>query len=283
MPEALGLGKIEPVLGARERNERKATLLLHGLNCTSFARRQHAFGQRANENMAEFQTLCSVDGHETHVILRSIYDIGIGKQGYVMQIMVERDLLAARCLEFVHRLFQLGKVIEPLLASLGAQHLLVAAFVEQRRKHFGYRATLSGPAKTMHKRYKLLRLRTFEDVILARCLEGLQHGAAVFITILLQICHATLTEVALRHVRHAQKRQVVPDRDKAQVAQRVLDLASSEKGHAAEQRIRDIRLQKRLFDRTGCVVRAIHHRDIAIGNPLAMHAATPSAIQAASA
>ena len=122
----------------------------------------------------------------------------------------------------------------------------------------------------MHKRYKLLRLRAFEDVILARCLEGLQHGAGVFIAILLQICHATLAKVALRHVRHAQKRQVVPDRDKAQVAQRVLDLASAEKGHAAEQRIRDIRLQKRLFDRTGCVVRAIQHRDIAIGNPLAM-------------
>ena len=32
----------------------------------------------------------------------------------MVQIMADRDLLAARCLELVHRLLQLGKVIEPL-------------------------------------------------------------------------------------------------------------------------------------------------------------------------
>ena len=69
----------------------------------------------------------------------------------MVQIAVKRDLFSARCLEFMHRLLQLGKVIEPLLASLGAQHLLVAAFVEQRRKHLRHRAALNGPAKTMHE------------------------------------------------------------------------------------------------------------------------------------
>ena len=67
----------------------------------------------------------------------------------------------------------------------------------------------------MHKRYKLLRLRAFEDIILARCLEGLQHGAAVLRAILLQIRHAPLAEVALGNVRHAHKRQIISDSDEA--------------------------------------------------------------------
>ena len=67
----------------------------------------------------------------------------------------------------------------------------------------------------MHKRYKLLRLRAFEDIILARCLKGLQHGAAVLRAMLLQIRHTPLAEVALGNVRHAHKRQVIPYCDEA--------------------------------------------------------------------
>ena len=92
----------------------------------------------------------------------------------------------------------------------------------------------------------------------------------MFVAILLQIRHATLAEIALGHVSHAQKCQVIPYRDETQVAQRILDLASAEKGHTAEQRIWDIRIEKRLLDRTRCVMRAIQHRHIAISNPLAM-------------
>ena len=94
-----------------------------------------------------------MDGHKAHVILRRIRNIGIGEQGYVVQIVVDGNLLAACCLELVYRLLQFGKVIEPLLASLGAQHLLVAALVEQRREHLRHRAALNGPAKTMHQCY----------------------------------------------------------------------------------------------------------------------------------
>ena len=75
-----------------------------------------------------------MDGHQLHPV-PLFGGIRIGEQRRTGQIVLQGDLLPAGGLVLVYRLLQLRQVVQPLLAALGAEHLLIAALVEDGRKH----------------------------------------------------------------------------------------------------------------------------------------------------
>ena len=87
--------------------------------------------------------------------------------------MLERHFLAACSFELIDALFELSHIIEPLLASLGAQHAIVAALVKHGRHSIAYRTPLELPAESLDERQKLLCLSAFENFIVDGLLERL--------------------------------------------------------------------------------------------------------------
>jgi len=51
------------------------------------------------------------------------------------QVVLQGTFLAAGGLILIDRLLQLGQIVQPVLASLGAEHHLVAALVEYGGQH----------------------------------------------------------------------------------------------------------------------------------------------------
>ena len=56
--------------------------------------------------------------------------IRIGKQRYACKIGFERGLFATGGFEFVNGLFELRKVVKPVLRTLCAQHCFIAALIQ---------------------------------------------------------------------------------------------------------------------------------------------------------
>ena len=79
--------------------------------------------------------------------------------------MFQRDFLAAGRFVVVNRLLQLGKVVQPFLTALGAQSRLVAAFVENRRKHLGHRTVCIGRREALDELYEPVRLGSLHDFV----------------------------------------------------------------------------------------------------------------------
>ena len=167
--------------------------------------------------------------HELHLIGRAIHRIGVGEQRHMRQIMLERHFFAACSFEFIDALLQLGHIVEPLLASLGAQHAIVAALVKYSRHHIAHRTPLELPAESLDERQKLLSLGALENFIVDGLLERLIQRALVLVSPLAQKRHASLAHVSFRHIRHARKRQVVLIRHEPQIAQRVFHFAPAKK------------------------------------------------------
>ena len=67
--------------------------------------------------------------HEPDFVIR-IRRIAVGKQCHMREIVLGRGLFAAGSLIFVHGLLELGQIVQPVLAPLGPEHLLIAASVE---------------------------------------------------------------------------------------------------------------------------------------------------------
>ena len=111
------------------------------------------------------------------------------------------------------------------MASLGAQHAIVAALVKHSRHHVAHRAPLELPAESLDERQKLLGLGTLEDFIVDGLLERLIQRALVRIGPLAQKRHASLTHVPFRCIRHARERQIVLIRHETKVTQRVFHFA----------------------------------------------------------
>ena len=175
--------------------------------------------------MFELQALRRMNRHELHLVGRAIHRIGVGKQRYMRQIMLERHFFAACGFELINALLEFGHIVEPLLTSLGAQHAIVAALVEHSRHHVTHRTPLELPTESLDECQKLLGFRALENLIVNGLLERLIQRALVYIGPLAQKCHASLTHVTFRHIRHARERQVVLIRHEPQIAQRVFHFA----------------------------------------------------------
>ena len=115
--------------------------------------------------MFELQALRRMNRHELHLVGCAIHRIGVGEQCHMRQIMLERHFLAACSFELIDALFELSHIIEPLLASLGAQHAIVAALVKHGRHNIAYRTPLELSAEPLDERQKLLCLGAFENFI----------------------------------------------------------------------------------------------------------------------
>ena len=66
MPPALAVGEHQAALGARERHEGEAALLLHALGRVGLFGGEYALVQAAEKDIGELQPLRRVDGHELH-------------------------------------------------------------------------------------------------------------------------------------------------------------------------------------------------------------------------
>ena len=205
-----------------------------------------------------------MDGHKAHLVLSFVERIGIGEQRHMGKVVLKRHLLPAVALELVDRLFELCHVVEPLLASLRAKRLFVAAFVDERRKHLRHRPALERCAELADERHELLRLRALEYLVVDRLLERLEKRARMRFGVVLEKRHAALPEIALGNVCHAHEGKIVLVRDKPQVSQGVLDFLAPVERHARIHRMRDLGPQERFLHRARCVVRTIEHRHIAI-------------------
>ena len=75
-----------------------------------------------------------MDGHQLHTVPH-LPGVAIGKEGHMGQVVLQGTFLAAGGLILIDRLLQLGQIVQPVLASLGAEHHLVAALVEYGGQH----------------------------------------------------------------------------------------------------------------------------------------------------
>ena len=99
--------------------------------------------------------------------------VAVGKQRDVGQIIFKRTFLTAGVFVFIDRLLELGQIVQPLLAALGTQHLLIAALVQQRTEHLGNRLARIVRGKIPDQANELRRLGRAEQLVLQVALQGL--------------------------------------------------------------------------------------------------------------
>ena len=206
--------------------------------------------------MREFQSLRAVDGHEPHLIAR-VVEIGVCEQRNVRQIMLERTFLAAGRLVGIDRLLELGQIVQPHLAALRAEHGLVAALVQNGSQQLGNGHLIINAGERLDERDEFPALRPAQQLAVQIPAQRVVERTAVLRSVVLQKRHAAFAEVALRHVRNAQERQIVPAGDHAQIAQRVLDLRAGEELHAAVDRVRNFFLQQNFLHAARDIMRAV--------------------------
>ena len=128
------LGQVEAPLRPGEGHKGQPPLLLHPREGAHLPGGEDPLVHPAQEHVGELQPLSGVDGHQLHLVPR-LPGVGVGEQGHVGEIVLQGALLAAGGLILIDRLLQLGQIVQPVLASLGAEHHLVAALVEYGGQH----------------------------------------------------------------------------------------------------------------------------------------------------
>lgn len=134
---------------------------------------------------------------------------------------------------------------------------LVAALVQNGSQQLGNGHLIINAGERFDERDEFPALRPAQQFTVQIPAQRVVKRAAVLRGIVLQKRHAAFAEVALRHVRDAQERQIVPAGDHAQIAQRVLDLRTGEELHAAVDRVRDLLLQQNFLHAARDIMRAV--------------------------
>ncbi len=263
----LGLGKIEPLFRPCHRHEGKPPLLLHFRPCVRLFGGKDPLVHGRQEDVRELQPLGGVDGHELHLV-PAVHGVLVGEKGDMRQIALQRPLLPAGDLEIVDRLLELRQVIEPLLASLGPQHPLVAGVVEDGGQQLrdGPRPALDGVG--VDEGDELPGLRGLDELLVQVGLQRGIEGTAVLGGVLAQKLQPPPAQVPLGRVAHPQEGEVVLVGRHAQVGKGILDLPPVKKLHAAVDGIRDSDPLEDLLDGPGHEVGAVEDRHVPVGRAL---------------
>ena len=181
----------QSALRARHTDKRQPPLLLHRGHGLSFGRGEYALAQAAQEHIGELQPLGRVHGHQLDR-LPPHGCIAVRKQRDVGQVILERTFLPAGIFIFIDRLLELGQVVQTLLATLSAQHFLIAAPVQQRGKHLGDGFPRVIRREVLDQMDKLPHLCGVEQLMLQIALQRFIKRAAILFCILLDKAHALL-------------------------------------------------------------------------------------------
>ena len=88
------------------------------------------------------------------------------------QVVLQGTFLAAGGLILIDRLLQLGQIVQPVLASLGAEHHLVAALVEYGGQHLRNWPPLAFGGKPLDQRHKRPGPRPLKQGLVQALLQG---------------------------------------------------------------------------------------------------------------
>ena len=238
---ALRLRYVKLLLRPRHGHEGKPPLLLHSLPGGSLPRREYSLVHAAEKHVREFKALCGMHRHELYLVPR-LRRVAVCKERYIFKVAFYSGFLAAGSLKLVYRLLQFRKVVEPLLASLCAQHLLIPALIQYAGEHLGYRPVLRRCSKAFYQRTEGSGLCTLEYLVVQTALHGLIQRTALLFRDLLQEVHAPPAYVALGSVGDAQEGKVVLVGYHSEVAQGVLYLRPVEELHPAVYHVRQLLL-----------------------------------------
>src|SRR5699024_9709232 len=129
---------------------------------SDLARREDALVHPAQENAGKLQSLRGVNRHQAHLVLSS-RGIAVREQRHMGEVMLQRALLPAGRLILIDRLLELREIVEPFLAALRAEHLLIAAVIEQRGQKLRDLLPVRSRGIKFHKTDELPGLRPLED------------------------------------------------------------------------------------------------------------------------
>ena len=257
------LGEVQSLLRPCQRHKRQPPLLLHGLLRPHLPGGEDPLIHAAEEHIGKFQALGGVNGHQPHLV-SLLRRVGIGEQSHMGQIVLQGDLLPAGGLVLIYRLLQLRQIVQPFLAALGAEHLLVAALIEEGRKHLGHRSPPISGGKGLYQADKPSGACSFEKWVLQIVLQRLIQGAALPLCVLLQKCHPPLPKIPLGDVDDPPEGKVVLVGNHPQVREGVLDFHTVKELDAAVNRIGDLLSQQDFLHRPGHIVGPVEHRHVPV-------------------
>ena len=238
--------EVESVLGTGYRNKGKSSLLFHSFLRLNLPGWKYSFIHSYQKYRRKFQSLCSMNGHELHLI--SLYfHIRIGIESNMMQVIRQSCLLTTGHLILIDRLLQFRQIIQPVLGSLGTKGRLITRGIKNLSEKIRYAFSFCGSTKSLNQSNKAFRIRSLIDLIFSGREQGFPETYSMFLSVLLEEVHTLLTDITLGLVHHTAKGQIVLVGNHAKVRQGILHLLAVEELHARIDGIRNLRLNECLF------------------------------------
>ena len=267
------MGDVELLLGPGDGHIGEAALLLQLRSVVKDARRREdAVLHPRQENDRELEPFGAVHGHQNDGVVGVVHAVKVGVEGDLLEEAGEVPL-GVLLLVLDQGGFKLADVLEAVFAllALGAQHGAVAGPVEQvfqqDVERLGERFVpqlLNHPGK-VHQHPRLAG----EDGVGAGVFEHLKDALPALGRDFLGGEHGRLADGALGLVDDAaQPDDVARVVDDAQIGDEVLDLLALEELGAAEQPVRDARLDEILLNDAGLGVHPVEDGVVAVAHSL---------------
>ena len=159
----LRVRKEKPLFGPGHGNKCKTALFLHLRKSVYFSGGEYALVKAAEEDVGKLQALGCVDSHEADLV-SWVCGVAVGKHRDVCKVILSRGLLSAGGLVLVGGLLKLRKVVQPLLRTFRAEHLLVAALVQRGGEQLRYRPVRASLREPFYQPYEALLLHFLYSV-----------------------------------------------------------------------------------------------------------------------
>ena len=259
-----GVGEEKTVFCPGKGHIAKPPLLLQFFSCVGTLPWEDALGHTAQEHHRKFQALGGVDGHEFHGLgfLRLVH---VGKEGRMVQVVAQGNLLPCLSGKIVNGLLQFRQVVQTFLLAVGPQHILIAALIQNARKQvrqvhaiedcpvfFNKPHILLGPAAPEQVRFQIGNQRFVEAAPI--------HGSKF-----LQRRNSGPANAPAGLVDRAKEADVVSGVDHPQVAQYVLNLLALIEFHAGIEDVGNFAANKGFFQRPGDIVGPVENAHGGIG------------------